>query len=178
MKYKKAMLCSVLFLGLGLFQASAQVALPASGGNISGSGGSVSYSIGQVSFSSYREDFGSVDEGIQCAYEITVVSDMMTSEITENTEMLTTDLELIEVSPELYAYPNPTTDVLTLRIDSYNGEEGMLYQLMNSQGRILESKDINSSLTSISMIKLAREAYFLRVIHGKQSIKTFKIIKY
>ena len=175
MKDKKAVLCTILLLGLGLLRANAQVALPASGGDTSGSGGSVSYSVGQIFFSSYTGGAGSVHEGVQSAYEITVVPDKKSS---ASAEMLTTDLEHSEVSPALYAYPNPTTDVLTLRIDNYKESEGMLYQLMDAKGRVIESKGIKDRLTSISMVNMAREAYFLRVIYGKRSIKTFKIIKY
>ncbi len=174
MKHKKTMLCTMLLVGFGLLRVNAQVAVPASGGEGSGNGGAVSYSVGQVFFSSHAGEAGSVSEGVQAAYEITVIS----GKITDSTELLAAGTGFSAILPDLYAYPNPTTDVLTLRIGNYQENEEASYQLTDARGRVLESKSIVGSLTNISMINMAREAYFLRVIHGNRSVKTFKIIKH
>ncbi len=58
----------LLFIGL-----HAQESTTASGGEASGDGGTVSYSVGQVVYGTHSGTTGSVSEGIQQAYEISVI---------------------------------------------------------------------------------------------------------
>jgi len=74
MKYKKLKLSAVLLLGLGLTGLQAQESVNATGGNASGSGGSASYSVGQVAYQTHTGTNGSVSEGVQQPFEISVVT--------------------------------------------------------------------------------------------------------
>jgi hypothetical protein len=74
MKYKKLILSALLLSGLGLTGLQAQEVIPAVGGNASGSGGSVSYSVGQVAYQTHTGTNGSVVEGVQQPYEISVLT--------------------------------------------------------------------------------------------------------
>ena len=51
----------------------AQESTVASGGNGTGEGGSVSYSLGQVSYSSNSGSNGSITEGVQQPYDVSVI---------------------------------------------------------------------------------------------------------
>jgi hypothetical protein len=82
--------------------AQAQESANSSGGNASGSGGTVAYSIGQVFYTSNAGSSGTVDPGVQHAYEIYSVG------INE------TNLNI-----SLTAFPNPTTEYLTLQISDF-----------------------------------------------------------
>ncbi|MFT2010968.1 T9SS type A sorting domain-containing protein [Pontibacter sp. 13R65] len=177
MKHKNVILCTALVLGLGLGQANAQVGIPASGGDASGGGGTVSFSIGQVVFSTYEGEAGSVEQGVQCAYEISVVTNAKRLGSSGSTDLLSVKSSNPADLIDLSAYPNPTTDVLTLRVGNYR-DEALQYQLYDVKGRLVESKEITGNLTSISMLNLAHEVYFLKITKGKESIKTFKIIKH
>ena len=104
MRHKKLKLSAVLLLGLGLTGLQAQTSVNATGGNASGSGGSASYSVGQVVFTTNTGTSGSVVQGIQQPYEISVV----------------TGIEQAKgINLELSVYPNPTTDYLTLEVKDF-----------------------------------------------------------
>jgi hypothetical protein len=161
MKYKKLKLSAVLLLGLGLTGLQAQESVYATGGNASGSGGSVSYSVGQVVYTTNTGTNGSVAQGVQQPFEISVVTGLE---------------EAKSITISVTAYPNPTTDYLTLSIDNFEISK-LSYQLYDMQGKLLQSEKINDSQTSITMSNLVPATYFLKVIQNNKEVKTFKIIK-
>lgn len=67
-------LCTLLFFGIGLLGVYAQETIAVTGGNASGSGGTTSYSVGQMFYHTNTGTDGSVIEGIQIPYEISVVN--------------------------------------------------------------------------------------------------------
>ena len=144
-----------------LSPANAQNVILTTGGEASGSGGTVSYSVGQVSYAIHTGTGGSVSEGVQQPYE--------TYEETGIDEAF--GIELL-----VTAYPNPTRDVLTLKVESYE-IENLHYQLFDMNARLVESNKITGIETGINMANLAPSTYFLKVIDGKKEVKTFKIIK-
>ena len=99
MTQKILKLSIVLFLGLGLTGLQAQEAIPASGGEASGTGGTTSYSIGQVVYTINTGTNGSVAEGLQQPYEISMVTGIEQAK---------------EINLLFSAYPNPATDLLIL----------------------------------------------------------------
>jgi hypothetical protein len=139
----------------------AQETIPASGGNVSGSGGTVSYTIGQVAYTTSLRASYSVARGVQQPYEISIGTSAET---------------ISGIKLECKAYPNPATDILTLKISGNTGGN-LVYQLFNLGGLLLENKKIAGSETAISMSSLAPATYFLKVTKGDNILKTFKIIK-
>jgi hypothetical protein len=161
MKHKKAKLCAVLWLGLGLTGSQAQEAIPASGGNAPGSGGTVSYSVGQVVYTTSIGAYGSVAQGVQQPYEISVVTGLG---------------EANGISLICSAFPNPTTDFLTLKIE---GKTQLQYiaTLYDLNGKLLVNKKVEGTEASIDMSNLVIATYFLKVTQSNNVVKTFKIIK-
>ena len=158
MKHKKLKI-SVLLLGLGI-TAQAQQATTATGGNASGSGGTVAYSVGQIVYTTNTGTIGSVAQGVQQAYEISI-----TLGIQDNSIIL-----------DLVAYPNPTVNFLTLNLG--NAELSSLnFQLYDISGKLIESRKIVSSSETIAMENLPTATYFLKVTNNNNEIKIFKIIK-
>ena len=158
MKQKKIKL-SVLLLGLGL-TAQAQQTTTATGGNASGSGGTVAYSIGQIVYTTNMGTNGSVAQGVQQPYEISIV--------------LGIDNHSIKL--ELTAYPNPTTNFLTLNVGK--AELSTLnFQLYDISGKLIENRKIISNTETIGMENFPSATYFLKVTNNNKEIKTFKIIK-
>ena len=158
MKHKKVKL-SVFLLGLGL-TAQAQQATTATGGNASGSGGSVAYSVGQIVYTTNTGTTGSVAQGVQQAYEISIVL----------------GIEDNSINLELIAYPNPTTNFLTLNVGKA-ALSTLNFQLYDISGKLIESRKIISSTETIGMENLPSATYFLKVVNNNQEVKTFKIIK-
>jgi hypothetical protein len=162
MKNKKTKLNALLLFGVGLTGVHAQEALHASGGNASGSGGSVSYTIGQVVYTTIAGINGSVAEGVQQPYEISVVTGLE---------------EASGINLVCSAYPNPVQKYVTLKIENCDTEK-MTYQLYDDNGKLLETKKAEGTETSIDMGNLVIATYFLKVLRNNQVVKTFKVIKY
>lgn len=161
MRHKKLKLSAVLLLGLGLTGLQAQESVNATGGNASGGGGSASYSVGQVVYTTNTGTNGSVAQGVQQPFEISVVTGIE---------------EAKGISLSVSAYPNPTTDYLTLRIDEFD-ISNLSYQLYDMNGRLLQNERITGNQTSIVMSNLVPANYFVKVIQGNKEVKTFKVIK-
>ena len=158
---KLIFITGITTLSLLISNAFSQESVNTSGGNATGSGGSVSYSVGQVFFNTSESTTGSVVEGVQQPYEISVVTSIE---------------EAIGINLVASAYPNPVTDHLTLRIDDYESFE-LSYQLFDINGRLLENKQVIGYETIIIMAHFTAGIYFLKVIAINRDIKTFKIIK-
>jgi hypothetical protein len=161
MIYKKVKLIINFLFSLITIGLQAQEAMPASGGNASGSGGSVSYSVGQIVYSTNTGTNGSVAQGLQQPYEISVVTGIE---------------EAKGITLSVSAYPNPTTEHLTLIIGEFD-ISNLSYQLYDMQGKLLQCKKITDNKTSIVMCNLVSATYFVKVIKDNKEVKMFKIIK-
>jgi hypothetical protein len=165
MKHKVLILCALFLLTIGLTGMQAQTALTATGGIASGSGGSVSYSVGQVVYTTNTGTSGSVAQGVQQPFEISAVTGI------EDAKGITLQCS---------AYPNPTTDILNLKVDASTmiSIQSMSYQLYDISGKLLQTKKLEGNQTRIVMSNLVSATYFLKVTDGNKEVKTFKIIKY
>ena len=161
MRNKQLKLSAILLLALGLTGLQAQEAIPTIGGNALGSGGSISYSVGQVVYHIYTGTNGSVAEGLQQPYEISVIIGLE---------------EAIDINLLYKVYPNPVTNILTLKVDNLT-YENLYYNLIDINGKVLENKRITSVENYIAMDKFSAGTYFLKVYDGRETIKAFKIIK-
>ena len=161
MRPKKVKLSAVLLLGLGLTGLQAQESINATGGNASGSGGSASYSVGQVVYTTNTGSNGSVAQGVQQPYEISVVTGLE---------------EAKSINLSVLAYPNPTTNYLTLEVKEFE-LSNLSFQLFDMNGKLLQSEKITGNQTSIVMSNLVPATYFVKVTEGNKEVKTFKIIK-
>lgn len=162
MKNKKKTLIALFLLGPGLAGVYAQEALSASGGNASGSGGSVSYTIGQVTYTTNTGINGSVAQGIQQPYEISVVTWLE---------------EAGGINLSCSAYPNPANKYVFLKTENCD-TENITFQLFDDNGKLLENKKAEGTATKIDMENLVIATYFLKVLKNNQVVKTFKIVKY
>ncbi len=142
-----------------LLGALAQSAVVTTGGNTTGNG-SVSYSVGQTAFVPIASARGNIDPGVQHIYNITVVG----------------LFDELRISLHAIAYPNPTSDFLSLRVDGMD-THNMRYSLVSLSGQALLADKLAGEFTSIDMSALQPDVYLLNVIDGKQTLKTFKIIK-
>jgi hypothetical protein len=153
---------TMIFIGvlmIPVFMAlKAQESLSAAGGEATGGGGSASYSAGQLFYSTHSGQNGSVAEGVQQPYEISVITS-------------------IEKIPGIISavFPNPVTDYLVLRTDM----DGMniSFRLFDVGGRLLDDRRITDQETVIYMGRYSPGIYFLIITDGYRDLKTFKIIK-
>ena len=154
----------IALLAAGLLWAglvNAQQATTATGGNASGSGGTVAYSVGQIVYTTNTGTTGSVAQGVQQAFEISVVTGIKNE---------------TKTSISLVVFPNPTTNFLNLQIADLKTEQ-LTYQLTDALGKLIIENKITESSTQINMNAQAEAMYFLNVLENNQTVKTFKIIK-
>lgn len=161
MRHKRLKLSAVLLLGLGLTGLHAQTGVNATGGNASGSGGSASYSVGQVVYTSNTGASGSVAQGVHQPFEISVVVGIE---------------EAKDINLSVTAYPNPTTDYLTLEVQEFELSD-LSFQLYDMNGKLLQNEKITGTQTRIVMSNLAPDTYLVKVVQANKNIKTFKVIK-
>jgi hypothetical protein len=159
MKNKHRKLCLAFLFGFGLTTVQAQEAITATGGNASGSAGTASYSIGQVVYTTNTSGAGSVAEGVQQAFEISIV----------------TSLNEKDIDLQLAAYPNPTADQLTLT--SGKDFENLSYQLFDMTGKLLAAEKVVNKQALIKMSNFPSATYLIKVSDNTTVIKTFQIIK-
>jgi hypothetical protein len=160
MKKIKIELCVITLIIIGLTKLNAQETLSVSGGNASGSGGTVNYTVGQMAYTSNGGTNGSLTQGVQQLYEVSVY----------------TGLEEKSIDLTISAYPNPTNGLLILKVEK-NENSNFAAQLFDVNAKIVENLEILSEETNIQMNDKPVGVYFLRVFKDKNEIKSFKVIK-
>ena len=139
----------------------AQESTNGTGGNATGSGGSVSYSVGQFFYHTYSGTNGSVAEGVQQPFEISVITAI------EGTH---------GINVSVLAFPVPAQGFLTLSIKNFDISNAS-FQLFDLSGKLLRDEKITGNETRIDLSALVPSIYILKVIQNRQEIKTFRIIK-
>jgi|WetSurMetagenome_2_1015567.scaffolds.fasta_scaffold03008_6 hypothetical protein len=161
MKQERKFLFILLLCMYWTISGHAQEAIPMTGGNASGSGGSVSYTGGQIASGTFSGSNGSVVQGVQQPYEISVITGI------EEAEGITLFCSV---------YPNPITDFITLKVENYDNKD-LHYQLFDINGNLLENKKIDGNEITIPMSNRSPSVYILKVTDKNKMVKTFKIIK-
>ena len=155
----------IYLIGITVFifqtKLNAQKTIPASGGDATSTSGSVSYSVGQVFYTTNTGDNGSVAQGVQQPYEISIIDGIE---------------EASNILLNCSAYPNPTTDILVLKVESYD-LSNLSYKLYNLGGQLLDGEIIISNETSLSLLNQAPGTYILKILDSEKEVKTFKIVK-
>jgi hypothetical protein len=136
-----------------------QASVNTAGGTVSNASGSVSYSVGQVAYQNTSNGSGSVSQGVQQTYLVSVLN-----------------LEETKFNFSLNAYPNPTTEILNLNIANYN-QENLTYKLIDLNSKLLINAGIQSQETKLNLFNLPVATYFLEVYKDDKKVQTFKIIK-
>ena len=150
-----------LFVVCGSVISNAQQTISTAGGEAIGTGGTVSYTIGQTDYNTLTGNSGVVMQGVQQPYEILVVTGIE---------------EANGISLEFSVYPNPTSDFLKLKVESYK-LDNLSYQLYDVNGSLFHNGEIVSKETVIQTGDLPPAAYYLKIIDNQKEVKTFKIIK-
>ncbi len=161
MQFKLLKLYAIFLLAFGLNEVQAQGSINTTGGNASGNGGSASYSIGQIVYQMHTGTNGSIAEGVQQPYEISLVTDVG---------------ETQQLNHWVTVYPNPTTNKITLKINDLN-LSGSSFELYDMTGKLLLSDKIPGNQTSIVLGNLMAGMYFLKVIREGDGMAIIKIIK-
>ncbi|MEI6091712.1 MAG: T9SS type A sorting domain-containing protein [bacterium] len=161
LKYRKVSVAVFLIFILAVTGLQAQSSLNASGNVALGNSGSVSYSIGQVFFTTTSGTNTSIAEGVQQPYEISNVTGIE---------------QTISKRMNIQVYPNPTTNLLKLSVDSLKTSI-LIYELLDINGKLINSKKIINNIEYIYLGNLPSAIYFLKVSIANKEVEIFKIIK-
>ena len=158
----KSITLLILCLGILAFEkAYGQESVNSSGGDVLGSGGSIAYSLGQVVYTFQSGSTGSIEQGVQHAYEI-----------------FTLETSQIEPSISLSVFPNPTSENLNLHLNDFKNES-LTYMLFDKHGKQIASVQICSQNTEINMSDLPTADYLLIILDDNlRIVQSFKIIKF
>jgi hypothetical protein len=136
----------------------AQAAVSASGSQLKSTGGAMNFTVGQVVFTSKPGSSGRMSEGVQQVYpaKVTPVN------------------ELVHLR-EVTLFPNPTDELLTLKIPDL-GTEKATYIVLDGSGKMLNTDLVQSPLSEISLSGLPAGTYHILLKTGLES-RAFKVIK-
>jgi len=138
----------------------AQEGTVSSGGNANGNNGTVSYSVGQMNYEQRESLSGSVSEGLQQVWEISVLSGIEQKNI------------LLDVN----IYPNPVAEKLILKInDAYPDQ--FSYGLMSADGRMVDNKQVLKAETELDVTNLTTGMYLFTIYSKDEVLKVFRVIK-
>ena len=149
-----------MLLLIGTAGLHAQETVTVSGGDATGSNGSSSYTVGQVVYTAFTGSTGSVAQGVQQPYEISITS----------------GVEITEIDLVIATYPNPSHHSINIMIGDFNYKK-LIYQLYDLNGELLNSEQIINSSTTINISNLPPSIYLLNVLDDHSLLKTFRIVK-
>lgn len=155
----KFILCLFLIALSGIIYA--QESLNASGGVNRGAGGTVSFSVGQLVYTTESGRSGTMAQGIQRPYRVSLV---------ENRPQSKPVFESV-------AYPNPTTDDLFLHIYA-SGSEKLVYRLVDLSGKVIADGKLTYPISLIPMQSVSAGMYLLQIFDSNPNpVQTLQIIK-
>lgn len=161
MNYSVIKILSIIFLCFSAMGLSAQETVTTAGGEATDTTGSASFTIGQTVYTTNTDTSGSVAQGVQQPYEISVVIGIDKAK---------------EINLSFSAYPNPANKYVVLNIGNYDFKN-LNIQLYDLNGKLLKTIKAQGIETKIDMSELANGIYFINLIDNNKMVKTFKIIK-
>ena len=104
-----------------------------------------------------------------------VGSDVLTQGFHQS-NLLATAISSVETEYSLLVYPNPSIDYMQLQFQ--NLKEEVTVELISSEGKLLQSKVINTaSELQLDMSKYAAGTYLLSVKDSHLKVKTYQVVK-
>lgn len=156
----KNRICAIVVL-IFPFILNGQYTFITGGGNASELSGSVSFSIGQMTYTSFNDSNGTLHQGVQQPYELLILLDLDQNDF---------------FSREYIVYPNPSIDIVHLKIEDWYKLD-LHYLLLDDSGKMINFQKIETEDTSISVKNLASTTYLLKILEKDQEIKSYKIVK-
>ena len=84
------------------------------------------------------------------------------------------DKEIIGI--EIKVYPNPTSNYLSVEVNSEKQKE-LLLSLFDMSGKLISQEKMTSSKQTVSMKEYAPATYLLKVTENNKELKTYQIVK-
>ena len=135
---------------------SAQEVVSTQGGSYTNSSGSIDFTIGEVVINTGSDGSNDLTQGFhQTNWNFVSIEDHVPSY-------------------EAIIFPNPTSEILTIKTSTF---ENVTYALYDAQGKLVIQDKLSSLQTAIQVSQLAPGAYSLILNNHAQKLKTFQLIK-
>ena len=135
---------------------SAQEVVATQGDSYTKSSGSIDFTIGEVVINTGTDGSNDLTQGFhQTNWNFVSIEDHVPSY-------------------EAIIFPNPTSEILTIRTSTF---ENVTYALYDAQGKLVIQDKLSSVQTPIQVSQLAPGAYSLILNNDAQNLKTFQLIK-
>ena len=135
---------------------SAQEVVATQGDLYTNSSGSIDFTIGEVVINTGSDGSNDLTQGFhQTNWNFVSIEDHVPSY-------------------EAIIFPNPTSEILTIRTSTF---ENVTYALYDAQGKLVIQDKLSSLQTPIQVSQLAPGVYSLILNNHAQSLKTFQLIK-
>jgi uncharacterized repeat protein (TIGR03803 family) len=105
-------------------------------------------------------------------YKVRSVVDDCVSDFSDEVILVVTSLE--ESGNQISLFPNPTEDWLTVSLNELNGNKQI--SIVNTQGSVKESKEVEGSEATFNVAAYARGVYFVKV-KMKNSVRVLRFVK-
>ena len=146
----------VLFSLLTTLSVSAQEVIATQGDSYSNASGSIDFTLGEVIIATGSDGTNDITQGFhQTNWNFLGVEDHAPNY-------------------EAIIFPNPTANVLSVRVSEF---ENVTYTLYDAQGKLVMQNILLAEQTPIQVSQLAPGAYSLTLNNDTQNLKTFKLIK-
>jgi len=152
-----------LGLGIAIFSANAQSVSPqlvsSAGDSFKNSSYQLDWSIGELQTVTYTSNVQIISQGFhQSSYIVTIIDKNLIIEFNIN------------------AFPNPTTDFISLEVES-SKIENLQFTITDLNGKVLQRGNLTSETKQINFSNNAVGTYFITVQQNSKIVKSFKIIK-
>jgi hypothetical protein len=135
---------------------SAQEVVSTQGGSYTNSSGSIDFTIGEVVINTGSDGSNDLTQGFhQTNWNFVSIEDHVPSY-------------------EAIIFPNPTSEILTIKTSTF---ENVTYALYDAQGKLVIQDKLSSLQTAIQVSQLAPGAYTFILNNDAQNLKTFQLIK-
>ena len=148
----------VVWLFFSIQPSFAQQGIASAGADATSANGSINFTIGQIDYIETTGTTGSVAQGLQQPYTISVVSSI------ENG---------IEITASLF--PNPASEMIVLSF-SEKPAKGVNYTLYTLDGIILDKNNLTDFSTSIPIAEMKNGVYYLKISNQNSDLKIFKFV--
>lgn len=153
---RKSTLAVSVFL-LSLSSVNAQEVISTQGDSYSNSSGQIDFTIGEVVIDTGTDGTNDLTQGFH------------------QTNWNFLGLDDYAPNFEVGIFPNPTENYLNIQTDSY---ENVRFILTDSQGKLIMSDILSTSLTTLQVAHLATGSYNLSLESNGVILKTFRLVKH
>jgi hypothetical protein len=149
----------IIPIGLFLLTASlsAQEVISTQGDSYNNGSNEIDFTIGETVIETVSDGTNTLTQGFH------------------QTQLLITSLEDLDINMLVNIFPNPTSELLNLRVEEY---EALSFQLFDVTGKLLSEALITAKETSVNVSEYPKGTYLLTLTHqDTKKIKTYKVIK-